>query len=155
MINPSATITGSAITGLTTPTYTLTLDSSDVNSKTWAVTGLGGTQTGVSVHKNEMPFKASVRRPARIKTPGARNGVTGAYLQGGKNEYHYKFIKGANVLAAFGGAQYDNILGDIRISVPAAIGNDPAQLDAFFSFIGGFIANTLQGARDTAGNSVL
>lgn len=156
MINPSSPITGSAITGLTSPTYTIIEDNPpDTNSKAWVVTALGGTQAGVSVHKNEMPFKVIAKRAARIKTPGARSATTGMYLQGGKNEYSFKFIKGSNVLAAFGGAQYDNILGEVKLSIPAAIGNDSAQLDALFSFMGGFINATLQGLRDTTGNSVL
>lgn len=156
MISPSSPITGSAITGLTSPTYTLTVDNPpNSNAKAYVITSLGGTQTGVVAHSNMMPFRAVVKRPARVKIPGQRSMTTGMYLTGGKNEYSYTFVKGANITGSASNPQYDNIVAKLTIAVPAAIGNDSAQLDALFSFMGGFIANTLQGLRDTTGNSVL
>lgn len=156
MISPSATITGAAITGLTSPTYTWTADNPpDSNRKAWVVTAVGGTQTGVIVHKNEMPFKVTAGRPKAVKVPGARSITTGQFLQGGKNEYSFVFVKGANITGSATNPQYDNIVARLSVSVPATIGNDSIQLDALFSFMGGFITNTLQGLRDTSANSVL
>jgi hypothetical protein len=111
MINPSSPITGSAITGLTSPTYTLTADNPpDSNSKAYVVTSLGGTQTGVVAHSNMMPMRVVAKRPARVKIPGQRSMTTGMYLTGGKNEYSYTFVKGANITGSSSNPQYDNIV---------------------------------------------
>lgn len=155
-ISPSSPLTGSALTGLTSPTYTLTSDTPpDVNSKAWVVTALGGTQTGVNSHKNELPFRIIARRPKAVKVPGARNSVTGQFVQGGKNEYTFTFVKGVNVLNGLSNAQYDTIVAKVSLAVPAAVGNDEIQLTALASLLGGFIANQIQGIKDTCINSVL
>lgn len=155
-ISPSSPLTGSAITGLTSPTYTLTSDTPpDVNAKAWVVTALGGTQTGVSVHKNEMPFRIIVRRPKVVKTPSARNSVTGQYVNSGKNEYTFTFVKGVNVLNGMSNTQYETIVAKLTLAVPAAVGNDESQLSALASCLGGFVANQIQGIKDTSLNSVL
>jgi hypothetical protein len=155
-ISPSSPLTGSAITGLTTPTYTLTSDTPpDVNAKAWVVTALGGTQTGVSVHKNEMPFRVIVRRPKVVKTPSARNTVTGQYVNAGKNEYSITIVKGVNILNGMSNTQYENIVAKLTLAVPIAMGNDEVQLSALASFLGGFITNQIQGIKDTSLNSVL
>ncbi len=61
---PSTPVTGGTQTGLTTPTYTLAADTPpDVNAKQYAITGLGGTQTGVTVHSVSAPFTLSMFRP--------------------------------------------------------------------------------------------
>jgi len=155
-ISPTSPLTGSAITGLTSPTYTLTADTPpDVNAKAYVVTALGGTQTNVITHKNEMPFRIIARRPKVVKTPGARNSVTGQFNQPGKNEYQFTIVKGANVLNGFSNAQYDTIVAKLTVAVPAAISNDLPQLYAAMSALGGFVANQIQGISDTAQNSVL
>lgn len=155
-ISPSSPLTGSAITGLTSPTYTLTSDTPpDVNSKAWVVTALGGTQTGVIVHKNEMPFRIIAKRPKTVKVPGARNSVTGQFIQTGKNEYSIVVVKGVNVLNGMSNAQYETIVARVTLAVPAAVGNDESQLSALASCLGGLIANQIQGIKDTSLNSVL
>lgn len=66
---PSTPITGSAQTGLTSPTYTLTSDTAPYsNGKQFAVTALGGTQSGVTVTGASAPFTLSFFKPAVIKT---------------------------------------------------------------------------------------
>jgi len=78
--SPDSSITGSAQTGLTTPTYTIASDlAPDVNSRQWVVTALGGTQTGVRVSTNGDPFTLTVRKDKTYKSVPARNPVTGAY----------------------------------------------------------------------------
>lgn len=56
-------VTGAAITGLTSPTYTLTQDYMQGNGKQSIVTSLGGTQTGVTVHSAADPFTVAVYKP--------------------------------------------------------------------------------------------
>lgn len=66
---PTSPVTGGAQTGLTSPTYTIVPDvAPDVNGKQVAVTALGGTQTGVTVHSVSNPFTATFTRPRVLKT---------------------------------------------------------------------------------------
>lgn len=66
---PSSPVTGSSQTGLTSPTYTLSTDTApSSNGKQYAVTALGGTQTGVSTTGASTPFTISFFKPAVLKT---------------------------------------------------------------------------------------
>lgn len=66
---PTTPITGTAQTGLTSPTYTITADTAPYsNGKQYAVTALGGTQSGVNVTGASTPFTLSFFKPAVIKT---------------------------------------------------------------------------------------
>lgn len=77
--SPDLSTTGSAQTGLTTPTYTLGNDlAPDANSRQYAVTALGGTQTGVRTHTAGDPFTLTIRRTPYKAIP-PKNPVTGAY----------------------------------------------------------------------------
>jgi len=68
-ITPTSPITGSAQTGLTSPTYTFVADTAPNSfGKQHAVTTLGGTQTGVTVHSASAPFTGTIFRPAQFKT---------------------------------------------------------------------------------------
>lgn len=94
--NPSSPVTGSAQTGLTSPTYTLTVDTSPSNnSKQWAVTALGGTQTSVDAHSVSKPFTLSVFRPTVLKTLPQANPVTGVIKNIPVNTYKVITRKGA------------------------------------------------------------
>lgn len=68
--NLTSPITGAAQTGFTAPTYTLTADNAPPGSggKQWAVTALGGTQTGVTAHSIARPFTITVMPPKSWKT---------------------------------------------------------------------------------------
>lgn len=56
-VNVTSPITGAAQTGFTAPTYTnVSMAAPDVNAKQYAVTALGGTQTGADVHSVARPF---------------------------------------------------------------------------------------------------
>lgn len=72
-------VTGSAQTGLTSPTYTTAADvAPDVNGKQWAVTALGGTQAGVTIHSVSTPFTVTFTRPKVLRSLPAI-GVNGQY----------------------------------------------------------------------------
>jgi len=79
MINLSSPVTGAPQTGLTSHTYTLSVDNSPPGDpgKQYAVTALGGTQVGVTTHTISSPFTVNFTRPATPKTIGAPNPVTG------------------------------------------------------------------------------
>jgi len=86
-------VTGGAQTGLTSPTYSVVADTPpDSNAKQYAVTALGGTQTGVEVHAVDNPFTATFRRPKNLKT--SANGANA------RNNYEHLVRKGVVVDAA-------------------------------------------------------
>lgn len=79
-------VTGGAQTGFTSPTYTIAADiASDFNGKQWAVTALGGTQAGVTLHTQSSPFTWSYYRPKSFKLLGKPNPVTGLISNVPKN----------------------------------------------------------------------
>lgn len=72
--NLTSPLTGAAQTGFASPTYTLTLDvAPDINGKQWAVSAIGGTQTGVTTHSVASPFTICFWRPKLYKLLGALN----------------------------------------------------------------------------------
>lgn len=71
MLQLTSPITGSPQTGLTSPTYTVISDSApDPQNKQFAVTALGGTQTGVDAHTIARPFTLTWIRPRVLKLLG-------------------------------------------------------------------------------------
>lgn len=98
--NPASPVTGGAQTGLTSPTYTLTVDTPPgPNAKQWAITALGGTQTGVDVHAVSKPFTLTVFRPLQLRQLGVPNPVTGVLSTVPRNVYSVVTRKGALPLA--------------------------------------------------------
>lgn len=96
----STPVTGSAQTGFTSPTYTVTSDvAPSPNGKQWAVTAVGGTQTGVDVHSVSKPFTCSFFRPAQPKPLPAPSPVTGVVKNIPVNTYKFITRKGALPLA--------------------------------------------------------
>jgi len=94
--SPSSPVTGAAVTGLTSPTYTLVTDTApSIMSKQWTVTALGGTQTGVDVHTISKPFTLSVFRPAQLKVLPVANPITGVVSNVPNNVYKIITRKGA------------------------------------------------------------
>lgn len=94
--NPTTPATGATVTGLTSPTYTLTSDIAPaINGKQYAVTALGGTQTGVDVNSVSRPFTISFFRPAVLRSVPAANPVTGVIKNIPNNVYKFITRKGA------------------------------------------------------------
>lgn len=97
---PSSPVTGGPQTGLTSPTYTLTADTPpDNNAKQYAVTALGGTQTGVSVHSVGSPFTLTMFRPKSYKSLGSPNPSTGVISNVPRNQFKIIVRKGMLPLA--------------------------------------------------------
>lgn len=93
---PSTPVTGAAVAGLTSPTYTLTTDvAPSMNGKQYAITALGGTQTNVEVHTVSKPFTLSFFRPQSLRTLPAANPVTGIIKNVPVNTYKLITRKGA------------------------------------------------------------
>lgn len=92
----SGVITGAAATGFTSPTYTVTADTPPApNAKQWAVTAIGGTQTGVDVHSVSKPFTQSVFKPIQLRSLPQVNTQTGMIKNVPVNTYKMITRKGA------------------------------------------------------------
>lgn len=94
--NPSTPVTGSAVPGFTSPTYTLTTDvAPNINGKQYAITALGGTQANVEVHSVSKPFTLAFFRPPQLRTLPGANPVTGVIKNVPVNTYKLITRKGA------------------------------------------------------------
>jgi len=95
MFSPASPATGAAVSGFTSPTYTLTSDiAPSINGKQYAITALGGTQTGVDVNTVSKPFTISFFRPAQLRSMPAANPVTGVVKNIPNNTYKLITRKG-------------------------------------------------------------
>lgn len=94
--SPSSPVTGATVTGLTSPTYTLTTDvAPNINGKQYAVSALGGTQTNVDTNTVSKPFSISFFRPPALKVLPQANPVTGVIKNVPVNTYKLITRKGA------------------------------------------------------------
>lgn len=98
---PSVITGPTTVTGLTNPTWTYTSDSVAPlpNSKQYAVTAIGGTQTGVAAHSIGNPFYARFTKPAIYKILANPN-VSGVIKAFPKNYYELLTVKGVLPLAS-------------------------------------------------------
>lgn len=147
-------ITGAAQTGFTTPTYTLTTDTApDGLGKQYAVTALGGTQTGVNFHTVSCPFTLTVSKPRAFKSLGKPNPTTGLVKDVPMNVYKFLTRKGVLPLA---GQPYAIAMCRIELSIPA--GSDVADapnLKAMLSAAFGAAWAQASGFGDTVSSGVL
>jgi len=129
---PSTPVTGATVSGLTTPTYTLTTDvAPSINGKQYAITALGGTQTSVDVHTVSKPFSISFFRPANLRVLPASNPVTGVIKNVPMNTY--KLITRKGVLPA---ASQSAMVARITTIIEVPAGSDtyePEDLRAMVS----------------------
>lgn len=145
--SPSSPVTGSTQTGLTSPTYTLTVDTSPSNnSKQWAVTALGGTQTGVDSHSVSKPFTISVFRPVVLRTLPQANPVTGIIKNVPINQYKVITRKGAAPAV-----NQTNLVPRITTTIEVPAGTDtyePEELRAMLSLHIGALSAQSSGIGD-------
>lgn len=136
--SPSGAITGATVSGLTSPTYTVTTDVAPSNlSKQFVVTALGGTQTDVSLHSVASPFLISCTRPAAFKPLSLVNPTTGRLTSVPRNVWKMVLLKGATPLAGQASA---TLIGRLEIAIPAGVDSaDPNEVRAFMSFLGGIL----------------
>jgi hypothetical protein len=153
-ISVTSPITGGAQTGLTSPTYTIVADTApDVNGKQWAVTALGGTQTGVIAHSVAAPFTVTVTRPKVFRVLGKPNPTTGLVKDVPMNTYGILVRKGVLPLA---GQPYAICMMKVSISIPAGSDTtDAANLRAACSCLVGVLSQQSAGVGDTAVSGIL
>lgn len=147
-------VTGSAQTGLTGPTYTVVSDSPpNTNSKQYAVTALGGTQTGVDVHGASKPFTITFTRPPNIRSAPVPNPVTGVIGNPPRNVYSVLVRKG--VVPVTG--QTPSVM-QLRCDFGVVAGSDlvePEDIRAALSFLIGALTQASQGIGDTLVSNLL
>jgi len=147
-------VTGAAQTGLTSPTYTVAVDSApDSNGKQYAVTALGGTQTGVTASSVSSPFTTTFIRPKTFKALGRANPSTGVISNVPRNIYNLNTRKGVIPLA---GQASTNMIIRTIIEVPAGADvADAANVRAALSLHLGALAQASAGIGDTVVSGVM
>jgi len=148
-------VTGGAQTGLTSPTYTLAADAAPTNSgKQYAVSGLGGTQSGVDTSSTpSRPFTITLSRPPVLRTLPGVNSVTGLLPSVPRNVYKIIARKGVTPLT---GQASQVALATVEISVPAGADfSDAANVRAMLSLLIGALNQISIGIGDTAVTGVI
>lgn len=147
-VNVTTPVTGSAQTGLTSPTYTLTTDvAPDFNGKQWAVTALGGTQTGVNTHSVASPFTIAFWKPKLMKLLGSPNNA-GVIVSVPSNVYKLVTRKGVIPLA---GQPARPMVITTTAEIPAGSDSaDAPNIRAAFSAHLGALQQQSAGFGDTA-----
>lgn len=142
----SSPVTGTAVTGLTSPTYTVTVDiSPDTNAKSWIVTALGGTQTGVRTHSVSDPFTISYWRPKVLKTLPFPNSITGRYANIGSNDYSQVVRKGMNYAA-----NQPPLVGISRLNFTIPAGSDAYDTPNVNALVSATLGSAVQQADGLA-----
>jgi len=151
--SPSSPITGTAQTGFTSPTYTITADTAPgANGKQYAVTALGGTQTGVTVHSVASPFTLTFFRPLILK--GLQAVLPNGLLRNvPRNSYKYIVRKGVTPLS---GQPAVPMVITMTVDVPAGADNyDAANVRACLSAAIGLLSQQSAGIGDTATTGIM
>lgn len=154
MYSPTSPVTGAAQTGLTTPTYTITSDTApDSNGKQYAVTAIGGTQTGVDAASTvSRPFTSTFVKPKILRGLGSANPVTGVISNVPRNVYKLITRKGVTPLSGQGS---QTMLVTTIIEVPAGSDTaDSANVRAALSLHIGLLNQQSAGIGDTANSGV-
>lgn len=151
---PTSPVTGAPQTGLTGPTYTLTADTPpNAHSEQYAVTALGGTQTGVDAHSVSSPFTLTMERPAQFRQLGTANPVTGVISNVPMNVYKLRVRKGVEVASD---QSVKNAIAELKISIPAGADvNDSASVRALLSLFGGALWADSAGIGDVLIEGIL
>lgn len=154
MFDPSSPVTGGAQTGLTSPTYTLTADLAPSNvGEQFAVTALGGTQTGVEAHSVSSPFTLTMERPAQFRQIGPVNPSTGVVSNVPRNTFKIRVRKGVEPLS---GQSHQNLVAELKISVPAGADTaDPESIRAAMSLLFGTLWAESSDLGDTLIDGIL
>lgn len=148
-------VTGAAQTGLTSPTFTVTADTAPPGNpgKQYAVTALGGTQSGVVAHSVAAPFTTNFTRPAILKVLGPLNPITNVPRATAPNKYSQITRKGVLPLA---GQPYQVMIARTDVEVPAGADvADPTSVRSCLSFHNGAMTQQSAGFGDTAINGIL
>lgn len=151
---PSSPITGGAQTGLTSPTYSVVQDTApESNAKQYAVSSLGGTQTGVLAHSVGAPFTLTMWRPKQFRLLDPVNPVTGRLKAVPVNTSKVITRKGVLPLA---GQSHKAMVISTNLEIPAGADvADPLSVRAAISAHIGLLTQVSAGIGDTVVSGVL
>jgi hypothetical protein len=154
-VSLSSPVTGSAQTGLTSPTYTVVSDTiaSNAPTKQYAVTALGGTQTNVDVHGASKPFTISFSRPANLRSPPVPNPNTGLIGNSPRNVFNVKVRKGT-VPVTGQSPQVMTLSCDLGVVAGADL-VEPEDIRAALSLLIGALTQVSSGLGDTLVSGLL
>jgi hypothetical protein len=120
----------------------------DINGKQYAVTALGGTQSGVDVSTVARPFTLTMFRPKVLRVLGNPNPVTGIIQNVPRNVYKVITRKGVLPLA---GQPNAVLIVTSTIEVPAGADlTDSSNVRAALSAHFGLLSQQSAGIGDTA-----
>jgi hypothetical protein len=147
-INVTSPVTGTAQTGLTNPTYTVVSDTvpPGKRGKAWAVSALGGTQTGVEANTIGNPFQTSYFGPLNPTGTPVLNATTGQPLRVPHNVHQVVTRKGTEV--ATGYRYPGNVTTSFNIPGGAEI-KDPESIRAMVSCHIGVLSQIASALGDT------
>jgi len=148
-------VTGGAQTGLTSPTYTIATDTAPTNAgKQYAVTALGGTQSGVDTSSSpSRPFTVTLIRPAVLRQLPAVDPVTGVLRSVPRNSYKIIVRKGVTPLSGQA-AQVLNLT--LQLDIPAGADTaDAANVRAALSLMIGSLNQISASIGDTLVTGVI
>lgn len=151
---PVSPLTGAAVPGFTSPTYTIAADTApNINGKQYAVTALGGTQVGVDINTVSKPFTLTFFRPQVLRVLPSINPVTGVVKNVPINSYKCITRKGA---APAVNQQTQVARITTTIDVPAGTDTyEPEDIKAMISAHFGMLWNQAGGIADTVLTGVL
>jgi hypothetical protein len=148
-------VTGGAQTGLTTPTYTIAADTAPTSAgKQYAVTALGGTQTGVDATSSpSRPFTITLQRPPTLRQLSAVDPVTGVLRSVPVNQYSILVRKGVTPLAGQAAALMS---ARLLLNIPAGADTaDAANIRAALSLLIGSLNQISASIGDTCVTGVI
>jgi hypothetical protein len=141
-------VTGTAQTGLTSPTYTIVADTPPpgTKGKQYAVSALGGTQTGVEAHAIGKPFTVTYSGPVNPRGAPATNISTGQPVAVPRNTHKLIVRKGVEVVTGyFAPANFT-----LTMDIPAGSEiKDPESIRAALSCLIGAMDQLSSGLGDT------
>ena len=150
--SPASPVTGTAQTGLTSPTYTLSADTApSANGKQYAITALGGTQTGVTTTGASTPFTLSFFKPAVLKTRTVD--VDGKLTAAPMNVYK-QITRKSVACDLYGSTRVMLITTSIEVPAGSELA-DSGDVRAALSCHIGALSNTSAGIGDTVVTGVL
>ncbi len=154
-ITVTSPVTGAAQTGLTSPTYTVIADNAPPGNpgKQVAVSALGGTQAGVTVHTVASPFTLNFTRAATLRILGSPNPVTGVISTIPMNTYKCITRKGVTPLAGQA-IKVMNITTTCDVPAGSDLA-DPQNVRAGYSAHIGILTQQSAGFGDMAINGIL
>lgn len=151
--SPGSPVTGAALAGLTTPTFTVAAGQApNAVSKQYNVTALGGTQTGVLAHGLSSPFTLTMFVPSTIKVLGVPNS-SGVIRSFPRNQFDLLIRKGMIPLA-----NQPSQVAWVRMMASIPAGADIADKNSILSMMSLFSGVTwasAQGITDVLFNATL